>query len=186
MSGRAIWVRRALLPIVTTAAATVVTLWLWPYVQPSVSPLFFLAVMVSSVYGGMFAGLFATLLSGASTAFFFMAPEMSLRIDTGDIFRLVVFGSVALLTNSIAAERNRTQAEQRRLVGELREANARIRTLSDLLPMCPDCKRVRVSSEWKSVERYLAETPDLQVSHALCSDCAARHFPEFQAADQSP
>jgi hypothetical protein len=66
----------------------------------------------------------------------------------------------------------------------LRAANARIRTLSDMLPMCPDCKRVRVGeskAEWKTVERYLAETPDLQVSHALCPDCSARHFPEFQA-----
>ncbi len=176
------WVRRFVLPVITTGIATVATALLWPVIQPTASPLFFLAVMISSVYGGITAGLVATLLSGAATAYFFMVPDLSLRVGTGDIFRLVVFGAVALLTNSIAAERNQTQAEQRRLVEELRAANARIRTLSDLLPVCPDCKRVRVSSDWKTVDRYLAETPELQVSHALCPDCSARHFPEFQAA----
>jgi hypothetical protein len=105
-------------------------------------------------------------------------------VNSGDVFRLVVFGSVALLTNSIAAERNKNEAAQRRLVEELRAANARIRTLSDMLPVCPDCKRVRVGDSdegWKTVESYLAETPELQISHALCPDCSARHFPEFHA-----
>jgi hypothetical protein len=144
--------------------------------------LFFLAVMASSVYGGILAGLIATALSGIATAYLFMTPEFSLGVDPGDIFRLLVFASVALLTNSIAAERNQAEREQRRLVEELREANARIRTLGDMLPLCPDCKRVRVGAsdgDWKSVERYLSETPELQISHALCPDCSARHFPEF-------
>ena len=184
MGSAQIWVRRFVLPIAATFAATTVTWSIWRFITPSASPLFFLAVMISAVYGGIIAGLVATLLSAFVTAYFFMAPEMSLGIDSGDIFRLVVFAAVALLTNSIAAERNRAHAEERRLVAELQDANARIRTLSDLLPMCPDCKRVCVESEWKSVERYLAETPELQISHALCPDCSARHFKEFQAARQ--
>ena len=178
------WFRRYLLPLVSTAIATGITWVLWPYIRPSASPLFFLAVMISSVYGGMLAGLGATLLAAIITAYLFMSPEFSLSVDSGDVFRLVVFGSVALLTNSIAAERNKTEAAQRRLLEDLRAANARIRTLSDLLPVCPDCKRVRVGEtdeSWKTVESYLAETPDLQISHALCPDCSARHFPEFHA-----
>jgi hypothetical protein len=41
---------------------------------------------------------------------------------------------------------------------------------------------VRVGEDndtWQSVEKYLAE-PDLHLSHALCPDCSARHFSEFQ------
>lgn len=183
MRGAPAWFRRFVLPVVTCALATLVTWQLWPYIRPSASPLFFLAVMASSVYGGILAGLVATVLAGTATAYLFMTPQFSMAIDAGNVFRLVVFASVALLTNSIAAERNRSDQEQRRLVDELRAANARIRTLSDLLPFCPDCKRVRVDDSdagWKTVERYLADTPELQVSHALCPDCAARHFPEFQ------
>jgi hypothetical protein len=88
------------------------------------------------------------------------------------------------LTSWIALQRNRVDEQQRRLVAELQSANARIRTLSDMLPICPDCRRVRVGEsipEWKTVETYLAETPELQLSHTLCPDCSARHFPEFHA-----
>jgi K+-sensing histidine kinase KdpD len=184
MGDTPIWFRRFVLPVAASAAATAVTWALWPYIRPSASPLFFLAIMAASVYGGILAGLIATVLAGTATAYLFMTPQFSMDIDSGDIFRLLVFGSVALLTNSIAAERNRTEQEQRRLVEELRTANARIRTLSDMLPVCPDCRRVRVGDSdtaWKTVESYLAETPELHMSHALCPDCASRHFPEFQA-----
>lgn len=178
------WFRRYVLPVAVSGVATLVTWILWPFIRPSASPLFFLAIMVASVYGGILAGLIATLLAGFATAYLFMTPQFSIAIDPGDIFRLLVFGAVALLTNSIAAQRNRTEQEQRRLVEELRTANARIRTLSDMLPVCPDCKRVRVGDSdtgWKTVESYLAETPELQMTHALCPDCSARHFPEFHA-----
>jgi K+-sensing histidine kinase KdpD len=176
------WVRAIALPVASCTVATLVTWKLWPYIAPSASPLFFVAVMISSLYGGIVAGQIATVLAAGATAYFFMTPQFSLAIEPSDIFRLIVFAAVAVLTSSIAAARNRTDEAQRRLVTELRTANARIRTLSDMLPICPDCRRVRVgdaSTEWKSVETYLAETPELQLSHALCPECSARHFPEF-------
>jgi K+-sensing histidine kinase KdpD len=178
------WLRLLVLPIGTCALATLITWKLWPFIQPSASPLFFLAVMTSALYGGVSAGLIATMFSAVTTAYLFMTPRFSLGIDHADIFRLLVFAAVSLLTSWIAFQRNRTDAEQRRLVAELQEANSRIRTLSDMLPICPDCRRVRVGEsvpEWKTVETYLAETPDLQLSHTLCPECSARHFPEFHA-----
>ena len=177
------WVRLFVLPVGGCALATLITWKLWPFIAPSASPLFFLAVMVSALYGGVTAGLIATVLSGATTAYLFMTPQFSIAIDQGDIFRLLVFAAAALLTSWIAFQRNRTDEEQQRLMVELRTANGRIRTLSDVLPVCPDCRRVRVGEQvpqWKTVENYLAETPELQLSHALCPECSARHFPEFQ------
>ena len=177
-----LWSRRVLLPAAATGLAIVATSLLWPHIKPSATPLFFLAVLVSSVYGGVLAGVLSTALSSISTAYFFMEPELSLRVESADVFRLIVFAAVASLANSVAAERNRAQTEQSRLVDELSEANARIRTLSDALPVCPDCKRVRVGKGWKPVEQYLSETPELQISHALCPECSSRHFPEFHPA----
>jgi len=179
-----LWVRVLVLPVGGCGIATLITWELWPFIQPSASPLFFLAVMVSALYGGVVAGMIATFLSAVATAYLFMTPQFSLAVDPSDIFRLFVFAAVALLTSWIALEWNRSDEQQRRLVAELQAANARIRTLSDILPICPDCRRVRVgdtTSEWKSVEAYLSETPELQLSHALCPECSARHFPEFQA-----
>jgi K+-sensing histidine kinase KdpD len=184
MSKLPIWFRVLVLPVGACGIATLITWVLWPFIQPSASPLFFLAVMVSALYGGVAAGMISTLLAAVATAYLFMTPQFSLAIDPSDIFRLIVFAAVALLTSWIALQWNRSNEEQRRLVAELRTANARIRTLSDMLPICPDCRRVRVGEtapEWKSVEAYLSGTPELQLSHALCPECSARHFPEFQA-----
>jgi hypothetical protein len=88
---------------------------------------------------------------------------------------------VASVANS-AAQRRRVEARQRTLIAELQEANARIRTLSDVLPVCPHCKRVRTTdTKWQTLERYLEEAPDLRVSHALCPQCARTVYPEFHA-----
>ncbi len=179
-----LWVRIFVLPVGGCALATLITWKLWPFIAPSASPLFFVAVMISALYGGVAAGLLATVLSAVATAYLFMTPQFSIAIVQGDIFRLLVFAAVALLTSWIAFQRNRTDEQQQRLMADLRTANARIRTLSDMLPICPDCRRVRVGEQvpqWKTVENYLAETPELQLSHALCPDCSARHFPEFHA-----
>lgn len=184
MSNFPIVIRVFALPIGSCALATLITWKLWPFIQPSSSPLFFVAVMISALYGGVVAGLIATLLSAAATAYLFMTPQFSVVIGHSDIFRLIVFAAVALLTSWIALQRNRVVEDQQRLVAELTAANARIRTLSDMLPICPDCRRVKVgkdSSEWKTVERYLADTPELQLTHALCPECSVRHFPEFHA-----
>jgi K+-sensing histidine kinase KdpD len=179
-----LWARVLVLPVASCALASLITWKLWPFIQPSASPLFFLAVMISALYGGIAAGLIATGLSAIATAYLFMTPQFSISVDHSDIFRLVVFAAVSLLTSWVALQRNRVDEEQQRLVTELQAANARIRTLSDMLPICPDCRRVRVGEsvpEWKTVETYLSETPELQLTHALCPDCSARHFPEFQA-----
>ncbi len=170
-----------LLPLVSVSAATALTWVLWPYIHPSASPLFFVAVMSSSLYGGLAAGLLATAASGASISFFFMVPRFSFDIGADDGFRLIAFSAVALLTNSIAAERNRAQEEQRKLIDDLREANRRVKTLSDLLPICSHCKRVQSGdTTWLSLERYL-QAPDLRLTQALCPDCATREYPEFYA-----
>ncbi len=54
------WVRVFVLPVGGCALATLITWKLWPFIQPSASPLFFLAVMISALYGGVVAGLIAT------------------------------------------------------------------------------------------------------------------------------
>jgi hypothetical protein len=134
-------VRVLVLPASGCALAALITWKLWPFIQPSASPLFFLAVMISALYGGVAAGLVATVLSAATTAYLFMTPQFSMAIDQSDIFRLIVFAAASLLTSWIALQRNRIDEEQQRLMAELRTANARLRTLSDTLPICPDCKR---------------------------------------------
>ena len=87
------WLRVLVLPIGACGVATLITWVLWPLIQPSASPLFFLAVMISALYGGVAAGMISTLLAALATAYLFMTPQFSLVVDPSDIFRLLVFAA---------------------------------------------------------------------------------------------
>ena len=49
--------RRIAIPLAAVGLAASLTWVLWPYIRPTVSPLFFVAVVASSMYGGLSAGL---------------------------------------------------------------------------------------------------------------------------------
>jgi hypothetical protein len=60
------------------------------------------------------------------------------------------------------------------------ERLAEIGQLQRLLPMCASCHKVRRSSgEWQPVDDYLARRHHLDVSHGMCPDCVAEHYPDF-------
>src|SRR5665213_3328195 len=174
------WPALLLWPLLSVAAATAATWALWTYIQPAPSPLFFVAVMTSCLYGGLAAGLIATGASSVAIAFFFMTPRFSFDIGADDAFRLGAFAAVALLTSSIVSARNRAEAAQRQTISDLQGADERIQTLSDLLPMCPHCRRVRSGgATWMAFDRYVEDAPDLRLSHALCPQCATSKYAEF-------
>jgi PAS domain S-box-containing protein len=73
----------------------------------------------------------------------------------------------------------RTAGEEReRLLEELRNAVAHVKTLSGMLPICASCKKIRDDEGyWTQVETYLGKHTDAQFSHGLCPDCARRLYP---------
>ncbi len=108
-----------------------------------------------------------------------------------------LFGCVGWMTYAAHSviERALTQTEQevrdRKLAetalaqsnAELREALARVRTLSGLLPMCAWCKKIRDDGGyWRTLEAYIESRTDASVSHALCASCHDLHFPDIPKA----
>jgi PAS domain S-box-containing protein len=84
--------------IATTGMALLLTLWIEPFLPPIIGAFFYLAVVVSSWYGGLRPGIVATILSMLAISYFFVPPIHSLVItDVSDILQLVVFGVVALI-----------------------------------------------------------------------------------------
>jgi PAS domain-containing protein len=76
----------------------------------------------------------------------------------------------------------RKQAEQERekLIGELRDALAKVKLLSGLLPICAACKKVRDDDGyWNQIDTYIRDHADVEFSHSICPDCAHRLYPEF-------
>jgi DNA-binding response OmpR family regulator len=70
-------------------------------------------------------------------------------------------------------ERKQAEIERERLIHELQEALARVKTLSGFLPICAWCNRIRVGqNHWHQMETYVAEHTEAQFSHGVCPDCA--------------
>ncbi|HKA55099.1 MAG TPA: ATP-binding protein [Candidatus Binatia bacterium] len=113
------------------AAAAGLALWLtlllWPMIKPSVSPLFFAAVMVSAWYGGLGPGLLATALAVGAIDYFFLPPPSTRVIALDEFLRLSVFVLVALLISSLTAARKRAEEALRRAHDEL-ETRVQART----------------------------------------------------------
>jgi PAS domain S-box-containing protein len=74
--------------------------------------------------------------------------------------------------------RKRAEAERERLIGELQEAVAKIKTLRGLIPICANCKKVRDDSGyWKQVEVYVREHSEAEFSHSICPECMKKLYP---------
>lgn len=82
-------------------------------------------------------------------------------------------------------ERRSVQISNEQLISELRKANAEVKTLSGLLPVCASCKQVRDDQGyWSQLETYLKKHTEISFSHGLCLDCAHKLYPEYY--DKTP
>jgi YesN/AraC family two-component response regulator len=71
-------------------------------------------------------------------------------------------------------------AEQKRLIKELQQALASIKTLSGLIPICASCKKIRDDQGyWKQLEAYISEHSGAEFSHGICPDCAIKIYPNY-------
>ncbi len=72
------------------------------------------------------------------------------------------------------------EENQERLIFELKEEKARVRTLTGLLPICASCKMIKDDQgRWKSVEKYIEEHSNAEFSHSICPKCGEKLYPEF-------
>jgi hypothetical protein len=66
------------------------------------------------------------------------------------------------------------EEEREKLVKELQQALAEVRTLREILPICSYCKKVRDDENyWHTVESYISKHTDTRFSHGICPSCVA-------------
>jgi C4-dicarboxylate-specific signal transduction histidine kinase len=116
--------------------------------DPSHFSLFFVAVMLSSWYGGLGAGLVATILSAASLDYFFLTPHHSIHLDWRTFLRLGVFTAIAVATSYLTTARKRAEGALREAHDEL---DQRVRQRTAELAQTNDTLRAEI------VERRRAE-----------------------------
>lgn len=80
------------------------------------------------------------------------------------------------------SEHKRRQVEQERekLISDLRDNLANIKTLHGLIPICASCKKIRDDKGyWHQVEVYVSEHSEADFSHSICEECARKLYPEI-------
>ncbi len=71
------------------------------------------------------------------------------------------------------------QLERERMITELQSAIAEVKTLSGIIPICANCKKVRDDKGyWEQVESYVTHHTSAQFSHAICPDCVDVLYPK--------
>ena len=91
-SHRPIWQRYGVALIISAAALALKLLLLPLVTHDEPAALFFAAVMISAVFGGLGPGLLATAIGALCDEYFFMAPYRTWHLNSPDeAFRLGVF-----------------------------------------------------------------------------------------------
>ena len=84
-------------------------------------------------------------------------------------------------TNRDITKRKRAEQEQERLVRELQDALAKVKTLSRLLPICAACKKIRDDKGyWRQIEAYIRDHSEAEFSHSICPECAKKIYPKLR------
>ena len=77
-------------------------------------------------------------------------------------------------------ERKQVEEEREKLIHELQEALANIKTLSGLLPICSYCKKIRDDKGyWNQIEFYIRDHSGAEFTHGMCPECLKKLYPDF-------
>jgi uncharacterized protein YecE (DUF72 family) len=109
------------------------------------------------------------------------------QVADGDYGQRVDFmGEFSEAFNSmiVALERNERLLKEK--IKELEQALSHIKRLEGVLPICAQCKRIRLKGHkskdpksWVKIEKYLSTRTDATFSHTICPDCMQELYPEY-------
>lgn len=97
------------------------------------------------------------------------------------LYKADISPGILLRALRYAIERKDAERERERLISELSEALAQVRTLSGLLPICSNCRRIRNDKGyWERLEEFIQERTDADFSHGICPECMEAIYPKFK------
>ena len=123
-------------------------------------------------------GTFVVLMSGVHVSSDYQADGLNVGAD-GYIVRPVPNKELLARVQSVERIKRAEDAlrekekEQEKLISELRDALAEIKTLKGFLPICASCKKIRDDEGyWNQLEDYISKHTDVLFTHGLCPECA--------------
>jgi CHASE3 domain sensor protein len=108
-------------------------------------------------------------------------------IISASLFAVVLAAVAGLLiyqdlaARQIAAEKLKASALQLEQTNrELSAALLNVKTLSDLLPICSHCKKIRDDrGYWNQIEAYISDHSEAGFTHSICPECAKSLYPDL-------
>lgn len=71
----------------------------------------------------------------------------------------------------------RTEQDREKLISKLQDAVAKIKTLSGLVPICANCKKIRDDNGyWNQIESYIQKHSEASFSHSMCPECSEKFY----------
>ena len=195
-TGESLWKRVALCVAVTLAYVLVFAplhhAWGRLAVAAAILPVMVLGNSFGT-WGGLIAGAMQIPLN---VLLLLLAGEPGVSSFTGQYFWPVHFTFILvgvvighlrngrLRLERALEEKEVAEDERERLVSELRGALARIKTLSGLLSMCSNCKKIKDDRGlWEHVETYVRRHSNAEFSHGFCPDCMNELYPDYSVED---
>jgi len=109
------------------------------------------------------------------------------QVAKGDFSRRVDFmGDFSEAFNSMIVSLDNNEKLLKRKIDELENALSHIKKLEGILPICSNCKKIRLEGtdpkkqdNWVQIESYISEKTEAQFSHSICPECMKKLYPDF-------
>jgi DNA-binding response OmpR family regulator len=131
-------------------------------------------------------GIFVILISGVQVSSSRQADGLNVGAD-GYIIKPIPNKELLARVESMVRIKRAEDAlrekekEQQKLISELREALAEIKTLRGLIPICAWCRKVHDDEGyWHQLEAYISKHTDAIFSHGICPECEEKYRAEIE------
>jgi hypothetical protein len=112
-------------------------------------------------------------------------PDIRFTLAMAVLCPSIIAPTVIYYYSRLSEELDNSSQALEKLNRELQSALEEIQELSDLLPICAACKKIRDDKGyWNQIEHYIAEHAKVQFSHSICPDCAAALYPDIPLDDE--
>ena len=111
------------------------------------------------------------------------------QVADGDYKQRVDFmGDFSEAFNSMIIALDRNERLLRNKIEELESALSLIKSLEGILPICSNCKRIRLEGteaknqdSWIPLESYISNRTDARFSHSICPKCMKELYPYLKS-----
>jgi hypothetical protein len=107
------------------------------------------------------------------------------QVANGDYTQRVDFmGDFSEAYNSMVISLDRNEKLLRDKIEELEKALSHIKRLEGILPICSNCRRIRLEEtdpknqdNWIQIESYISNRTEARFSHSICPECMKKLYP---------